>query len=60
MDNVIPLYDLFEGNLYSLWQRIFIFGGFIFMIALAIYLYFKSQKKVMKLRCNRYGEEMDA
>jgi len=48
MDNVIPLYDLFEGNLYSLWQRIIIFGGFVFMIALAIYLYVKKRKEVKR------------
>jgi len=50
MDNVIPLYDLFEGNLYSLWQRIIIFGSFVFMIALAIYWYVKN--KICKGKVN--------
>lgn len=28
LDNVIPLWDMFEGNLYASWQRL-LFWGFI-------------------------------
>jgi len=46
IDNVVPLYDLFEGNLYALWQRVLIFGSIGFVIALSIYLYIKSKREL--------------
>ena len=49
MDNVVPLYDLFEGNFYSIWQRIIIFCGIGIIICLPVYWYLKDKIKEVKL-----------
>jgi len=46
INNVVPLYDLFEGNLYSLWQRVIILGGMIVLFGMIIYTWIKSKEFV--------------
>ena len=43
INNVVPLYDLFAGNLYSLWQRVVIFGGMIVLFGMIIYTWVKDK-----------------
>jgi len=48
MDNVIPIYDLFEGNFYSIWQRIIIFGSIIFIIGINLYWWLRGRYNVLR------------
>ena len=53
LDNVVPLYDLFEGKLYSPWQRIIIFIGFGIIIGMLVYTLVRGLLFSLKRKRNK-------